>query len=54
MVINNVISYWQVASEEYLETLFEDASLCAIHDKRVTLMGKDMKLALRLGGKTSR
>jgi histone H3 len=38
----------QEASEMYLVGLFEDANLCAIHAKRVTIMVKDMQLARRL------
>ncbi|KAL3536721.1 hypothetical protein ACH5RR_000087 [Cinchona calisaya] len=41
----------QEAAENYLVQLFEDAMLCAIHAKRVTLMKKDWELARRLGGK---
>ncbi|KAK9279790.1 hypothetical protein L1049_013472 [Liquidambar formosana] len=41
----------QEASEDFLVHLFEDANLCAIHAKRVTLMKKDYELARRLGGK---
>ncbi|XP_047324190.1 histone H3-like centromeric protein HTR12 [Impatiens glandulifera] len=41
----------QEASEDYLIRLFEEAMLCAIHGKRVTLMKKDWELARRLGGK---
>ncbi|PSS26288.1 histone H3-like centromeric protein [Actinidia chinensis var. chinensis] len=41
----------QEAAEDYLVHLFEDANLCAIHAKRVTLMKKDWELARRLGGK---
>ena len=40
----------QEASEAHLIRLFEDANLCAIHAKRVTLMKKDMKLAMRIRG----
>jgi len=40
----------QEAAEAYLVGLFEDSNLCAIHAKRVTLMAKDMHLALRLRG----
>ena len=40
----------QEASESYLVGLFEDANLCAIHAKRVTLMAKDMQLAKRIRG----
>ncbi|KAL3741383.1 hypothetical protein ACJRO7_016940 [Eucalyptus globulus] len=41
----------QEAAEDFLVHLFEDAMLCAIHAKRVTLMRKDFELARRLGGK---
>ena len=38
------------ASEAYLVGLFEDANLCAIHGKRVTIMPKDIQLARRIRG----
>ncbi|KAA8516156.1 hypothetical protein F0562_019335 [Nyssa sinensis] len=41
----------QEAAEDYLVHIFEDANLCALHAKRVTLMKKDWELARRLGGK---
>jgi histone H3 len=40
----------QEASEAYLVGVFEDANLCAIHAKRVTIMTKDIQLAMRLRG----
>ena len=40
----------QEATEAYLVGLFEDAHLCAIHAKRVTLMPKDINLARRIRG----
>jgi histone H3 len=40
----------QEASEAYLVKLFEDANLCAIHSKRVTIMPKDVQLARRIRG----
>ncbi len=40
----------QEASEAMLVGLFEDANLCAIHAKRVTVMPKDMALARRIKG----
>ena len=40
----------QEASEALLVHLFEDANLCAMHAKRVTIMKKDMQLALRIRG----
>ncbi|KAG9250651.1 histone-fold-containing protein [Emericellopsis atlantica] len=50
--------YWQTqalqalqeAAEAYLVYLFEDANLCALHAKRVTLMRKDIVLARRIRG----
>ncbi|GAB4861616.1 Histone H3 [Ancistrocladus abbreviatus] len=41
----------QEAAEDFIVHLFEDANLCAIHAKRVTIMRKDFELARRLGGK---
>ncbi|GAB4844580.1 Histone H3 [Ancistrocladus abbreviatus] len=41
----------QEAAEDFIVHLFEDANLCAIHAKRVTIMKKDIELARRLGGK---
>ncbi|KAJ0750818.1 putative transcription factor Hap3/NF-YB family [Helianthus annuus] len=38
----------QEAAEAYLVGLFEDTNLCAIHAKRVTIMVKDIQLALRI------
>ena len=35
----------QEAAEAYLEGLFEDTNLCAIHAKRVMIMPKDIQLA---------
>ena len=40
----------QEASEAYLVGLFEDANLCAIHARRVTIFQKDIGLARRLRG----
>lgn len=40
----------QEASEGHLVGIFEDANLCAIHGKRVTIMPKDMHLARRIRG----
>jgi histone H3/H4 len=40
----------QTAAEQYLVELFEDANLCAIHAKRVTMMVKDIQLARRIRG----
>jgi histone H3 len=40
----------QEATEAHLVGLFEDANLCTIHAKRVTVMPKDMQLARRIRG----
>ena len=40
----------QEASEAFLVGVFEDTNLCAIHAKRVTIMNRDMQLALRICG----
>ena len=40
----------QEAAEAHLVCLFEDANLCAIHAKRVTIMPKDLGLARRIRG----
>ena len=40
----------QTAAESYITGLFEDAMLCAIHARRVTLMIKDIHLARRIRG----
>ncbi|XP_072968707.1 histone H3-like centromeric protein CENH3 isoform X2 [Typha angustifolia] len=40
----------QEATECHMQELFEDAYLCTIHAKRVTLMQKDLQLARRIGG----
>ncbi|ETW83989.1 hypothetical protein HETIRDRAFT_312479, partial [Heterobasidion irregulare TC 32-1] len=40
----------QEATEAYLVHLFEDANLCAIHAKRVTIMPRDIQLARRIRG----
>ena len=43
----------QEAAEAYMIGLFEDANLCAVHARRVTIMPKDMHLARRIRGETS-
>lgn len=40
----------QEAAEAYLVHLFEDANLCAIHARRVTVMIKDIQLTRRIRG----
>ena len=38
----------QEAAEAYLVGLLEDANLCCIHSRHVTLMPKDIQLAMRI------
>ena len=40
----------QEASESFLVQLSEDAQLCAIHARRITIMPRDIQLALHLRG----
>jgi len=40
----------QEATEAFMVHLFEDANLCAIHAKRVTIMQRDIQLARRIRG----
>jgi histone H3 len=40
----------QEAAEAYIVGLMEDANLCVLHAKRVTLMPKDIHLARRIRG----
>ncbi|XP_062179249.1 histone H3-like centromeric protein CENH3 [Phragmites australis] len=41
----------QEAAEYHLVELFEVATLCSIHARRVTLMQQDIRLARRIGGR---
>lgn len=43
----------QHAAENYLVSVLEDANLCAIHSKRITIMPKDLHLARRIRGERS-
>ena len=43
----------QEAVEAYAVSIFEDANLCAIHAKRVTIYPKDIQLARRIRGERS-
>ena len=40
----------QEAAENFLVGLFEDVNLLAVHAKRVTVMPRDIRLALRIRG----
>ena len=44
------VLFWQEGAEAYLRCMFEDASLCATHAKRVTIMPRDIQLARRIQG----
>ena len=41
----------QEACEIYLTQVFEEAQLCAIHSKRITIMPKDIQLTRKIRGK---
>ena len=43
----------QEAAENYLVRLFEDINLLAVHAKRITVMPRDIRLALRIRGDQS-
>ena len=45
-----VVLALQEAGEAFLVGLLEQANLCAIHAKRVTIMPKDIQLAQRIRG----
>ncbi|XP_054160370.1 histone H3-like [Oppia nitens] len=47
------LSALQETAEVYLVGLFEDANLCAIHAKRVTIMPRDIQLSRRIRGETN-
>lgn len=40
----------QEAAENYIVRLLEDAQMCATHGKRITIQGRDIKLARRIRG----
>ena len=40
----------QQAAEAFLVSLFDDANLCALHAKRVTILPVDFKLSMRIRG----
>ncbi|CAG2121876.1 unnamed protein product, partial [Medioppia subpectinata] len=44
------ISALHESAEAYLVGLFEDANLCAIHSRRVTVMPRDIQLSRRIRG----
>lgn len=44
----DAFSALQEASETFLTELFGEANLCAVHDKRVTVLDRDLQLAQKL------
>lgn len=46
----DAIEALQVAAEEFLIHLLEDANVCAIHARRVTIFPRDIHLARRIRG----
>ena len=40
----------QEAAESYIVGVFDDVNLCALHGRRVTIMPRDLHLALRIRG----
>ena len=44
----------QEVAKGYLVGLFQDSNLCCIHTKRVTLMPKDLQLAVCIRGDKDR
>lgn len=40
----------QESAESYITGLFEDANLCALHAKRVTMFPRDLQLSRRIRG----
>jgi histone H3/H4 len=47
---SSALNALQEASEAYIVSLFEDINLAALHAKRVTIMPRDVDLALRIRG----
>ena len=47
---SSVVLALQEAGEAFLVGLLEQANICAIHAKRVTIMPKDKQLACRIRG----
>ena len=45
---STAIAALQEASENFIVGLFEDVNLLAVHAKRVTVMPRDIRLALRI------
>ena len=45
---------YQGATDDYAVGVFEDTNLCAIHVKRVTIMPKEIQLAMCIRGEDSK
>lgn len=45
---SNALCALQEAAEAYITSVLEDTNICAIHAKRITIMKKDLGLALRI------
>ena len=48
MVVKKYYMLFTQAADSYLERLFEDCVLCAVHARRKTVLRKDMNLAWRI------
>ena len=47
---STAIAALQEAAENFIVGLFKDVNLLAVHAKRVTVMSRDIRLALRIKG----
>ena len=47
---STIIAALQEAAENFIVGLFEDINLLAVHAKRVTVIPRDIRLALRIRG----
>ena len=47
---SNPIAALEEAAENFIGGLFEDVNLLAVHAKRVTVMPRDIRMALRVRG----
>ena len=50
---STTIAALQEAAENFIVGLFEDVNLLAVHAKRVTVMPRDIRLALRICNETT-
>ena len=48
---STAIAALQEAAENFIVSLFKDVNLLAVHAKRVTVMPRDIRLALRIRGR---